>query len=397
MSHKKQLFLFCGAIVLMTAAAGVNDSVFNNFLSDTYHMSATARGWLELPRELPGFLVVLTAGLLAALPMTRVGGVAAIIYMAGTAGLALFGGRYGTMVAAMMLASTGLHLLQPVAMSVTLALSSDTGRGKRIGQVGMFEHTGIIFGTMLVWLLFDKAAPQYRFWFTVSAVFACAAAGVYSLMHIPHLREKRPRLLLRKRYRLYYGLELLFGARKQIFITFGPWVLITVHGLPATSIAKLLMTGAAIGLVFKPLAGLAVDRFGERAILVADGIVLTFVCIGYGYALPICGGDPALARTLASTCFIADNLLFALGAGRAIYLSRIALSREELSSTLGMGVSINHIVSMTIPAAAGALWAGLGFERVFLAAAVLAVTNAAVASFVPGKKKLDTQPAASQA
>ncbi|HUW61046.1 MAG TPA: MFS transporter [Candidatus Bathyarchaeia archaeon] len=396
MPHKKQLFLFCAAIVLMTAATGINDSVFNNFLSDTYKMTATARGWLELPRELPGFLVVVTAGLLAAVPMTLVGGVAAVAYMAGMAGLALFGGRYGAMVAAMMLASTGLHLLQPVTMSVTLALSSDSGRGKRIGQIGMFENTGIIVGAMLVWLLSDKAAPQYRSWFTVSALFACAAAGIYSLMHMPHLHEKRPRLLFRKRYSLYYGLELLFGARKQIFITFGPWVLITVYGLPATSIAKLLMTGAAIGLVFKPLAGLAIDRFGERAILIADGLVLTLVCIGYGYALPIMGGDAQLARTLASACFVADNLLFALGAGRAIYISRIALSREELSSTLGMGVSINHIVSMTIPAAAGALWAGLGFERVFLAAAILALTNAAVASFVPGKEKLQPQTVASE-
>jgi nitrate/nitrite transporter NarK len=156
------------------------------------------------------------------------------------------------------------------------------------------------------------------------------------------------------------------------------------------------MTGAIIGLVFKPLAGLAIDRFGERAILIADGLVLTLVCIGYGYAMPICGADPALARTLASACFVADNLLFALGAGRAIYLSRIALSREELSSTLGMGVSINHIVSMTIPAAAGALWAGLGFEKVFLAAAILALTNAALASFVPRKKAPAVEPAASE-
>ena len=172
MSHKKQLILFCGAIVLMTSAAGVNDSVFNNFLSDTYHMSATARGWLELPRELPGFLVLLTAGLLAALPMTRVGSIAALLYMAGTAGLAVFGGRYGAMIAVMMVASTGLHLLQPVSMSVTLALSSDSGRGKRIGQVGMFENTGIIIGTLLVWLMFDKASPQYWFWFTISAFLA---------------------------------------------------------------------------------------------------------------------------------------------------------------------------------------------------------------------------------
>ena len=39
---------------------------FNNFLSDIFHLQAGTRGWLELPRELPGFLVVIMAGVLAA-------------------------------------------------------------------------------------------------------------------------------------------------------------------------------------------------------------------------------------------------------------------------------------------------------------------------------------------
>ena len=55
-------------------------------------------------------------------------------------------------------------------------------------------------------------------------------------------------------------------------------------------------------------------------------------------------------------------------------------------------MSINHIVSMTIPAAAGAIWAGLGFEKVFLAAAFLALTNAVVASFVPGQQETVRSP-----
>lgn len=393
MSHRKQLYLLFGAAVLMASAAGVNDSIFNNFLSDTFGMTANARGWLELPRELPGFMVIVTAGLLAALPLTRVGGVAAVVYLAGFVGLAAFGRQFGLMVGAMMLASTGQHLMQPVTVSVALALSSESARGRRIGQVGAFETTGVILGTGLVWLVFDKTAPQYRLGFVLAAGFALGAAVVYNLMHIPHLHEKRPRLLVRKRYSLYYVLELLFGARKQIFLTFGPWVLIKVYGLEAASIAGLLMTGACIGLLTKPLAGLAIDRFGERAVLVADGLMLTFICVGYGYALPLSGGDGDLARTVASVCYVGDNLLFALGASRAVYLSRIALTRQELTSTLGLGVSINHIVSMTIPAAAGALWAGLGYERVFLAAAILAVFIAGVSSLVPGKKARVTEPA----
>ena len=156
---------------------------------------------------------------------------------------------------------------------------------------------------------------------------------------------------------------------------------------PATSIAGLLMTAAAIGVVFKPLAGAAIDRFGERAVLVADGLVLTVVCLGYGYALPLMGGDMERARGLACACFVADNLLFALGSGRAVYISRIADSPQELSSTLAMGVSTNHIVSMTIPIVAGTVWTLFGYERVFLSAAVLALVIAAFASRVPAHRR----------
>jgi MFS family permease len=191
-------------------------------------------------------------------------------------------------------------------------------------------------------------------------------------------------VLIRKRYSLYYFLELLFGARKQIFITFGPWVLIKAHGHEASDIARLLLIASASGLVFKPLSGLAIDRFGERMVLVADGVILAAVCIGYGYAGFFTASAEG-AAALAGACFIADNLLFSLGAGRSIYVSRLTVDREELTATLAMGVSVNHIVSMLLPAAAGLIWVSLGYEAVFLGAAVLALGIAFAATFVPRK------------
>ena len=53
---------------------------------------------------------------------------------------------------------------------------------------------------------------------------------------------------------IYYVLELLFGARKQIFITFGVWVLVEVYEEPVTGVAGLMMTASVIGLAFRPLA-----------------------------------------------------------------------------------------------------------------------------------------------
>ncbi len=385
MTRTRSLILYFAAVVCMSAATGMHDSFFNNFLADTFHLSAEARGHLEFPRELPGFLVVAMTGLLCMLPIARVGLVGTLLLSFGLAGLGIFGKTYVFMIATMILASAGLHLMQPVSSTISLALSDKSKEGRRMGQVGAMDTLGVVLGTGFVWLAFSKTSPQYRAGFLCAGALAALAAGIYSLLRIPHLHGRRSRFLIRRKYLLYYALEFLFGARKQIFITFGPWVLIKVYHLPAPSIAKLYMLGALIGIGFKPLAGWAIDRFGERRVMILDGLALIIVCLGYGYAGKL-SPNVAAARTVACACLVADNLLFALGSARAIYLSRLSPSHEETNSTLATGISINHIVSMLIPSAAGAMWMGWGYERVFLTAAFIAMVTAITSSFVPRKR-----------
>lgn len=371
------------AVICFAAAMGINDSTFNNFLSDTFNPTPSVRGWLEFPRELPGFLVVAMAGVLWYLPVTRLGFVGSLIFAVGLFGLARFGTSWHPMLLAMMITSAGHHLVVPVASSIALATSNSSNRGFRLGLLRATTTLGSILGAGFVWLAFDKANPQYRLGFQCAALAAAAAAILYGLMHIPHLHRPRAKLVLRRKYSLYYLLELLFGARKQIFLTFGTWVLIRIYGQPPTTIAALWVTASVIGIVFKPLAGLAIDRFGERAILVTDGLILAVVCIGYGYAGHL--APPDIALTIVKTCFVCDNLLFSLGAARTTYLSRLTDSPQEITSTLALGVSINHASSMIIPAFAGLIWVAFGFEQVFLAAACLALAISVLSSRVPAK------------
>ncbi len=379
---KYQLGLYYGALACTAMATSMHDSTFNNFLADTFHLTADARGHLEFPRELPGFLVVTMTGLLCMLPLTRVGLVAVFLSTAGLIGLALNGISYPFMIVSMVAMSAGVHLLQPVGASIVIGLSGEHNRGARLGQAAAVSTTFTALGTGLVWLLMDRAAPQYQLTFLCAAgVFLCGGL-FYTVMHIPHLHQPRQRMVFRKAYRLYYLLEFLSGARKQIFLTFGPWVLIKVYGLPAPSIAGLLMVSCLIGIVFKPLMGMVMDYTGERVVMIAEGLVLVVVCLGYGYAQWLIA-DPGWARRLACCCFILDEMLFALGNARALYLSRLAPSPQELNSSLAMGVSINHVASMLIPTVAGAIWVGLGYERLFLGAAAFALILAGVASLVP--------------
>ncbi|OQB34822.1 MAG: hypothetical protein BWY06_03341 [Candidatus Latescibacteria bacterium ADurb.Bin168] len=67
---------FILALCVATVGGAMVDPAFNNYLRDTFHLAADKRGQLELPRELPGFLVTVTSGLLFFLPEVRTAAVA---------------------------------------------------------------------------------------------------------------------------------------------------------------------------------------------------------------------------------------------------------------------------------------------------------------------------------
>lgn len=387
---KNQLWLYYAALAFASMAAGIHDSTFNNFLADVFRITADERGLLEFPRELPGFLVVMMAGVLCMIPLTRVGVIASVVSAAGLIGLAFSSGSYILMVMAMVSMSAGMHLRQPVGMSIVISLSDEHNRGMRMGQAGAVRTLFIAIGTGLVWLLMDHTDPQYRITFLCAAGIVMISGMFYAFMHVPHLHAPRRRLVVKRKYSLYYLLEFLAGARKQIFLTFGPWVLIQIYGLPAPSIAGLLMVSSLIGIVFKPLAGMAMDYFGERLVMVTEGLLLALVCLGYGYAQWLFT-EPVWALRLACLCFILDEMLFATGNTRALYLSRLTETLQDLNSSLAMGISINHIASMLIPAVAGAIWVFLGYERLFLFAAGFALLLAAVSSLAPRSGRLFVQ------
>jgi hypothetical protein len=52
-----------------------------------------------------------------------------------------------------------------------------------------------------------------------------------------------------------------------------------------------------------------------------------------------------------------------------------------------MGISINHIASMSIPFVAGLVWSMYDHEMVFLGAAILALVVAAVSSLLPSRPR----------
>jgi len=90
-----KLFLIVG--LFTGIATGINTTVFNNFLSDTYRLTAAARGIVEFPRELPGVLIVIVLGILSFLGDTKIAIVGMIFAALGMLGIGMFSPTFATM------------------------------------------------------------------------------------------------------------------------------------------------------------------------------------------------------------------------------------------------------------------------------------------------------------
>lgn len=394
LNREYKLLLLSFAFIGLTS--GIYDSTFNNYLNDVFHISAKVRGIIEFPRELPGFLVALVSGLLIFLPDVRMLGISLGLIGVGLIGQSIYswGGEphFSWMIMMMVLWSFGAHIYMPFSNSVAFDHAPEGQEGKILGQLNGVNNLVYIIGCASIWLLVGVFKINYGGLFRIAALFALIAAAYVFLMrhkNIAKRDEKKVRFVFRKEYSLFYFLNILFGARKQVFLTFAPWVLIKIYHEPATTIATLLFVASFFGIFFKPLLGHLIDRVGERFVIMAESSLLILVCLGYGFAGHL--GLAKYAIYLVFFCYILDQLLFAVTMARTTYIRKNLIDSSDLTPTLSMGISMDHAVSMTIPMFGGLLWMKFGYESIFLAAAGVALINLLVASRIKQPMKNNTQ------
>ncbi|MGD9498548.1 MAG: MFS transporter [Armatimonadota bacterium] len=384
-----QLVLFLMAVFALGTSNGIFQTTYNNYLDDVFGISAAVRGALEFPRELPGFLVALFAGALFFLVENRVAGLAAVLTGLGMAGLGLIGPHWGLMLLFTIVWSIGQHVEMPMRSAIAMSLGTARQHGRRLGQASAARVGASLLGGVIVWLVIDYVGANYTITFAAGAIAALVGAVLYLRLQPVHGQARRAKLVVKRRYRLYYALCALFGARKQVFITFAPWVLVTIYNEPASTFAKLWIATALLGVWFQQGLGDIIDRWGARRVLMLDGVLLVLICLGYAFAGEI--GLPAgwPVRVLYG-CYVLDELLFGVENARSTYLAQIAERPADVSPSLSMGVTINHAVSMVVPYLGGRfIWDKFGWQWVFVAAAALSLLTVIGASRVrtPAREK----------
>jgi len=273
--------------------------------------------------------------------------------------------------------SMGQHLFMPMSNSIGMNLAADGRMGKRLGQINSVNTAVFLVTSLITAFLFKFIKIDYHLAFSFSAA-AFFLAAVLILNMTPHSGKRiGKRFILRKEYNVFYGLNILFGARKQIFITFGPWVLIKIFGQGVATFAILSFIIAGLGILFKPLIGYLIDSVGERFILAGEAVSLIFICLGYAFTEGLLAnfGLGRIALYVICALFVLDQILASVSMARATYLRKIALNTEDVSPTLSMGMTLDHMVSMFVPWLGGFVWTVLGYEYVFICGAAIATLN----------------------
>jgi len=358
--------LLLAATLFFGAASGIFQATLNNYLAEVHDLGAEARGWMELPRELPGFLIIfVAAALLTFMRETRMAAAAMLLTAAGALGLGLVARDTALLVVFVVVWSLGDHIIFAVEGPIGLQLA------RRLGQIGGARNLGVIMGVGAVFLLARLLGDRFDLFYALAAAFAMIAGVFYMRLRSGRAGPRSRRLVFKRKYGLFYAISALFGVRKQIFLAFGGWVLVSIHGVPVATIALLYFIAATLGVVLRPLLGDVIDWLGERTVLAADELLLLLVCLAYAFSGDLLPAPWALRALYAA--YVLDSVLFALRIARTTYLKKIADDPSDITPTISMGVTIDHLVAMSLPVLSGYIWEAWGFRWVFLMAGAIAV------------------------
>lgn len=376
---RKVMLAVLSALFLAQLGAGVYDLLFTNYLSDAQGLNAQERGFLELPRELPGVLSLLVMGSLFFLNEVRLAAVSVLLAALGSYMLMNLGpgASMWELSVCVVTASLGLHILMGTVDSIVMHTARPENRSLRLGQMRALGTAATLLGAGYIWLKWQFNSSFAVDYVLVVVIFIVAAALLFCVRapQFPKRKSFRENFILRKEYAVYYGIETLHGIRKQLYITFGYWLLVNTMGQPPAQVGKIMLIAGVIGLFTQPLIGRSIKHFGEKKVTIFDSMALSVLCLAYAFAPSLL--PAAWAVGVIACCFVLDKILFDLGMARTTYIARICGERRsDITPCIYTGIAINHVASITYGIVGGLIWSYSGGPQAVFLTGGLAVVGA---------------------
>ena len=362
--------------IAMPLAFSTWSALLNNFVVERAAFTGVEIGWLHTVREIPGFLAIAIIPILVVMREQSIALLSLVTLGLATAVTAWFP-TFGGLLAVTLVSSVGFHFFEAVYQSLQLQwlpkerAPQVLGWLVAVGSAASLVSYGLLVAT---WEVFDLG---YNTVYLVSGG-ACVAIALYCMIAFPKIEaeEQTKRLVLRRRYWLYYALQFITGARRQIFVVFAAFMMVERFGFQVHQLPALFLVNYLANMALAPLMGRGLARWGERSVLVFEyaGLVLVFLAYGGVYVF----GWPAW---VAATLYVLDHLFFALAFAKRTYFQKIA-TPSDIAPTAAVSFTINHIAAVVLPASLGYAWI-VSPGAVFGFAALLALVSLLLALLIP--------------
>ncbi len=379
MDSVKQNPMYRYLLVLSIASmAGLQSwrTLFNNFAVEVAHLQGSHIGIIQGVREIPGFLALLAIFVMRIIPEHKLSALSILILGLGV-GLTGFFPTFTGLILTTLIMSFGFHYYETTNQSLTLQYFDRQTSPWVFGKIRSVGAASNIAAGVAVLVL--SYFLNYRQMF-LSAGVVISGMAIWAFFQNPtdkSLPVQKKRMVVRKKYWLYYTLTFLAGARRQIFVAFAVFLLVKHFKFSVQEVTFLFILNNLINYFLSPLIGKAIIRFGERKVLSTEYFSLIFVFTAYAFVQ---------SKGLVALLYILDHIFFNFSIAIRTYFQKIG-DPQDIAPSMAFGFTVNHIAAVVIPAIGGLLWM-IDYKIPFLFGAALSGASLILIQYirVPVKK-----------
>ena len=380
--------IFFLSVITFGISYGLYKGVIDNYLAEVVSMTSFDKGVSEFFRELPGLFLVFILAAFYMLSAEKIYKIGSVIMLVGMVMQAVVPPTKVMVILAILVYSLGDHIQLSMRNSMSLQYAKEGHGGAALGVQNSLHQIGMLAGYLIiigVFTFLNGSISLYRGVFMASVVMiALGCVSAFRLKDESQMDETKRRFYFRKKYSKYYMLEVFYGARKQIFFTFGPYVLVLFYGANAMAISILFAISSICTFFCAPLVGKIIDHFGYKKVMVADTLILVIVCFFYGFAHHIF--PMHIAFIVCCVNYVLDSIISLASMASNVYVQDLADNQDEVRATISTGLSVNHLITILIALFGGWIWQALGIETLFVLSAILGLCNSAYAATIKTKK-----------
>jgi MFS family permease len=362
--RKNQAYPFL-ILLALVSVAGLQAwrTLFNNFAVDEVLLNGLDVGTIQAVRELPGFLTFLVVYVLLLFREHRLAVFSVILMGVGMSVTGFFPSLSGLLITTFVF-SLGFHYFEAVNQSLTLQHFSTDESPFMLARVKSYSGIVNIVVGLLIFLLASWMSLKLMYLAIGIIIIALACYALFMKKDLPTRVVQRKRIMIKSKYRLYYILSFLSGARRQVFVVFAVFMLVKKYEFSVQQVTMLFVLNNVLTFFVYPYIARGIRKFGERKMLSLEYASLFMVFLGYAiFDSPI----------VATVLYVLDHIFYGFAMGINTYFQKIA-KPEDIAPSISTAYAINHISAIVIPIIGGALWL-LNWRIPFIAGAALAVVS----------------------